>query len=170
MRPKYNNIPLSRNKTLWQLAIENLTGKPAGTIIPPARRLYSLPYQGVFISTRVIAYNEAEASVALLNPDSGIMVRGVYVEVETAFDGTPALDIGDGDNAQGYLTLNTSALAKTGWYGHDRQYVGEHLVKDGVSRNKIYSSDDIFPIASFTAGSATVGSATVYVEYIKLKG
>lgn len=102
----------------------------------------------------------------------GTLVAFVAMRVGLAFNGTQTISIGDGDEAEGFLTIAEAATILGA--GGLVNGAGIHLVTpdtgSGVSANgKLYTEDDTIDLAYDYTSDTTQGLATVYIVYAEIE-
>jgi len=128
--------------------------------------------KGLNIASGNIGISTVNAVVTL--PAMSI-VTDVLVKINSAYDGSATIDIGDASNAGGFLPNTSITAATLGVYGENVATRGAYLY-DGnnkISLRKFYASATNttgtgIDIKATVGGSPNTGSATVYVVYIKL--
>jgi hypothetical protein len=95
---------------------------------------------------------------------AGSIIRKVYMWVETLFNGTFTMDIGNGTDVDGFLAQGDIAEGSVGMNGIDEQDRGA-LLWDGTNAIGNYSASAITVVLTVSADSATAGAATIYVDY-----
>lgn len=98
-----------------------------------------------------LAFNTG-ASTTLGNASDGSRVVSTMVEVTTAFDGTPTLDIGVAGDSSAILADQFVDLSTPGVYQIDSNFVFTDTVDTGV-------------VMSYTAGGATQGAANIILTF-----
>lgn len=96
------------------------------------------------------------------------IVTDVLVKINSAYNGSATIDIGDASDADGFLPNTSITAATPGVYGGNVATRGAYLY-DGTNKTslrKFYASAT--DIKATVGGTPTTGSATVYMVYIKL--
>jgi hypothetical protein len=106
---------------------------------------------------------------------AGTVIEKVYIIVDTAITGTTDLDVGDDDDADGFIDGSLSVtLGTAGMYGYDSKVAGAYLrvqTAGASDANDIY----VVPTAKFYSASGkevkldntttnTAGAARVVIE------
>ena len=124
--------------------------------------------RGVYVESAPIDFNDS-APFTVATVDDGYAVTDVYLEVDTAFDGTaPSISVGDGGGAANFHSFPASAVNNPGYYGDDIAARGAYLWDGTSSQRKIYTGADTVD-AVFIAVGATQGAGTIYTVIQKLK-
>ena len=115
--------------------------------------------QGKWVRSREITSADTGSTVAILDVPAGTLIppHGICIVVTTAFEGgTPSLDIGDGDDTDGWIdtTAITEATAAT-YADVDAAY---------AAAGKYYSAADT--IDAVVSASLTAGAAYVFANMI----
>ena len=108
--------------------------------------------------------------MSLANPGIGSVnsITDVLVKINSAYNGSATIDIGDASDADGFLPNTSITAATPGVYGGNVATRGAYLY-DGTNKTslrKFYASAT--DIKATVGETPTTGSATVYVVYIKL--
>lgn len=124
-----------------------------------------------YISTVVKAtvnYNSS-SPVALFTVQDGDVVKCIFVEVTTTWDGNGTVDIGDGDDTAGFLPDGSIDKGTAGYYPPDPASYGSYIyLPAGRACYKIYTTGDTID-ATVVTGTSTQGSMTVYILLTRLK-
>lgn len=109
--------------------------------------------------------------------EAGMVIENVYVLIDTAVTGSTALDLGDDDDADGFVPTASITLGTAGMYGWDAKAAGAYL---RVQTAGATDAADIYvvPQAKYYAasgkevkldvtGSSTAGKFRVVVEGFK---
>lgn len=99
---------------------------------------------------QVIAFGST-SPVAIVALPAGATVQRVTVEVETAFDGTPSLSVGLAGDTAKYFGATDVDLATAAVY---------------EAAPMVEEAGAVSPIVTYAAGSASVGSARVTVQWV----
>lgn len=106
----------------------------------------------------------ATGRYSLVSVPANFAVYDMFYEVETAITsgGTPTVEIGDGDDDNGYFTDFESSMGSTGVKGLNQDDKGVYLWDDtnDAADRKLYSSADDIELV--------VGSATLTAGKLKL--
>lgn len=102
------------------------------------------------LKTAITFDSPATTDIGILSDGRKVML--VMVEVTTAFNGTPTLDIGIGNNTSLLMSDNIIDLTSVGSYS--------------TTSNFVYSGTDAQVTATYAANDATVGSANITVTYV----
>lgn len=101
--------------------------------------------------TASYSITNASTSDTIVTVRAGSRAVRITVDVDTAFDGTPTLSIGDAGNTSRLMTDDEIDLNSLGTYVADASY--------------LYSTDTAITF-TFNAGGATVGNATITVNWV----
>jgi len=118
--------------------------------------------RGKWVRSRAITNSDTGTTVAILDVPAGTFIppHGIAIEVLTAFaGGTPSLDIGDGDDPDGWIDTTAITEATPGTYAD----VDAALAVTG----KYYASADT--IDAVVSASLTAGKAYVLVYMLNVK-
>jgi len=110
-----------------------------------------------------ITYESSGATVAL---PAGSVVLDVVVKVGTAWVGGTKVEIGDGSDADGWVSATQGATANL-TAGASIVAGGAYAIGDAATNKglgKVYASADTLDVA--ITGAYTAGSADVFVRYI----
>ena len=110
-----------------------------------------------------ITYESSGATVAL---PAGSVVLDVVVKVGTAWVGGTKVEIGDGSDADGWISATQGATANL-TAGASIVAGGAYAIGDAATNKglgKVYASADTLDVA--ITGAYTAGSADVFVRYI----
>ena len=110
-----------------------------------------------------ITYQSSGATVAL---PAGSVVLDVVMKVGTAWLGGTKVEIGDGDDADGWISATQGATANL-TAGATIRAAGDYAIGDAATNKglgKVYASADTLDVA--ITGSYTAGTADVFVRYI----
>jgi len=110
-----------------------------------------------------ITYQSSGATVAL---PAGSVVLDVVMKVGTAWLGGTKVEIGDGDDADGWISATQGATANL-TVGATIRAAGDYAIGDAATNKglgKVYASADTLDVA--ITGSYTAGTADVFVRYI----
>lgn len=96
------------------------------------------------------------------------IVTDVLVKINSAYNGSATIDIGDASDDDGFLPNTSITEGTPGVYGGTVASRGAYLYDstNKTSLRKFYASAT--DIKATVGGTPTTGSATVYVVYIKL--
>ena len=96
------------------------------------------------------------------------IVTDVLVKINSAYNGSATIDIGDASDADGFLPNASITEGTLGVYGGTVATRGAYLYDstNKTSLRKFYATAT--DIKATVGGSPTAGSATIYVVYIKL--
>jgi len=109
----------------------------------------------------------ADKTAVVMGVRRGTLVKGVALRVGEAFDGTGArIEIGDGDDAAGFMTWSEANVGSTGLKnGGGAELITQPAIGLGGVNGKLYTEYDTIDL-TFTCGTTgTTGIATVYVVY-----
>lgn len=118
---------------------------------------------------KIVNYDDTSPVVCATVAD-GYCVTEVWVEVTTTFDdGGAALDIGDGNDADGFLATAKIDLTTAGYYGFEADDGGAYLWDAGNThrRQKIYTGADTID-CTITKTDGTQGVAIVYTKVTRI--
>jgi len=110
-----------------------------------------------------ITYQSSGANIAL---PAGSVVLDVVMKVGTAWAGGTDVQIGDGSDADGWVSATQGAVANL-TAGATVRAAGAYAIGDAATNKglgKVYTSADTLDVA-FT-GTFTAGTADVFVRYI----
>ena len=111
--------------------------------------------RGKWVRSREVTYADTGTTVALLDVPAGTFIppHGIAIVITTNWaGGTPSLDIGDGDDTDGWIDTTAITEATAGTYADvDAAY---------AVTGKYYSTADT--IDAVVAASSTAGAAYVY--------
>jgi hypothetical protein len=110
-----------------------------------------------------ITYQSSGANIAL---PAGSVVLDVVMKVGTAWAGGTDVQIGDGSDADGWVSATQGAVANL-TAGATVRAAGAYAIGDAATNKglgKVYASADTLDVA-FT-GTFTAGTADVFVRYI----
>jgi len=110
-----------------------------------------------------ITYQSSGATVAL---PAGSVVLDVVMKVGMAWLGGTKVEIGDGDDADGWISATQGATANL-TVGATIRAAGDYAIGDAATNKglgKVYASADTLDVA--ITGSYTAGTADVFVRYI----
>lgn len=93
--------------------------------------------------------------------EPGVRVVQAYVEIETAVTGSTAIDIGDDDDADGFIPTASLTLGTPGTYGYGVDEKGVYLADTGEERSKYYGVADKEAKMAVT-GASTAGKLAVH--------
>lgn len=123
-----------------------------------------LETDGVVKEARLaITYQSSGANIAL---PAGSVVLDVVMKVGTAWAGGTDVQIGDGSDADGWVSATQGAVANL-TAGATVRAAGAYAIGDAATNKglgKVYTSADTLDVA-FT-GTFTAGTADVFVRYI----
>lgn len=108
--------------------------------------------QNITVETTTLAFNSSSPVTMFTLPANAVVDR-IQVIIDTAFDGTPTMTVGKSGSATKYsgsTDVDLTSAAKTVWNVH-------------AGEAPIGSTEAL--IITYTAGSATTGSARVEVHY-----
>lgn len=129
--------------------------------------------RGTFVKSVTINYNSGSPTT-ILAVDDGYAITDVYAEVTTVWNGNGTVNIGDEDDADGFLENAGLDKGTTGWKGNTNlagsagNYLRDFVDFFDVPKKKIYSSSKTIR-ATVVTGTSTQGSMTIYVVSQKLK-
>lgn len=115
--------------------------------------------KGRWVRSRAITYGDTGTTVAILDVPAGTLIppQSAMIQITTAFaGGTPSLDIGDGDDTDGWIDSTAITEGTLGPYAD----VDADLAVTG----KYYASADT--IDAVVSASLTAGKAYVFVYMI----
>ncbi len=69
---------------------------------------------------------KAIADTDLMSIPAGMVIENVYVVIDTAITGSTAIDIGDDDDANGWVPTEALTLGTAGMYGYDAKLGGAY--------------------------------------------
>lgn len=95
---------------------------------------------------------------------AGTIVEDAYVVIETAITGATAINIGDDDDADGYVPTASLTLGTPGVYGAGEDQKGALLGSSESKRVSLYTA------AGKEAKFAVTGTSTAGKGYVVLKG
>ena len=102
--------------------------------------------------------------------EAGLIVKSMYIEVETALDsaGSPTVTIGDGDDADGYFADFYSLAGSNNAVINSSEVAGA-LIWDDTNDHQIYHRIGANAGMQMTVGTAalTAGKFTLIVECVK---
>ena len=110
-----------------------------------------------------ITYQSSGATVAL---PAGSVVMDVVMKVGTAWAGGTDVQVGDGSDADGWISATQGAVANL-TAGATVRAAGAYAIGDAATNSglgKVYASADTLDVA-FT-GTFTAGTADIFVRYI----
>ena len=110
-----------------------------------------------------ITYQSSGATVAL---PAGSVVMDVVMKVGTAWAGGTDVQVGDGSDADGWMSATQGAVANL-TAGATVRAAGAYAIGDAATNSglgKVYASADTLDVA-FT-GTFTAGTADIFVRYI----
>jgi len=110
-----------------------------------------------------ITYQSSGATVAL---PAGSVVMDVVMKVGTAWAGGTDVQVGDGSDADGWISATQGAVANL-TAGATVRAAGAYAIGDAATNRglgKVYASADTLDVA-FT-GTFTAGTADIFVRYI----
>ena len=110
-----------------------------------------------------ITYQSSGATVAL---PAGSVVLDVVMKVGTAWVGGTKVEVGDGGDADGWISATQGATANL-TAGATIRAAGDYAIGDAATNKglgKVYASADTLDVA--ITGSYTAGTADVFVRYI----
>jgi hypothetical protein len=123
-----------------------------------------LDHTGVVKEARLaITHQSSGANVAL---PAGSIVLGVVVKVGTAWVGGTRIEVGDGTDADGYISATQGATANL-TAGASIVAGGAYAIGDAATNAglpKVYATADTLDVT--ITGSYTAGTADVFVRYI----
>jgi hypothetical protein len=112
---------------------------------------------GRWVRSRKITYADTGSTVAVIDVPAKTLIppKGVVCVVTTlCAGGTPLLDVGDGDNTDGWIDQTDITATSTGTYSGDETSTAAY-----IDNGRYYSSADTIDVvvsASMTAGEAYV--------------
>ena len=118
--------------------------------------------RGHWVRSRQITYADTGTTVAIIDVPAGTYIPpyGVGIVVETLFDGgTPSLDIGDGDTADGWIDSTDITEVTAATYAGTEANTGAY-----AQAGKYYSAADT--IDAVVSASLTAGEAYVFAHLI----
>lgn len=122
-------------------------------------------FQDYWVCSEAITAADTNTTKPVIAVPAGSFVNKVVVIVTTAFSGgTPSLDIGDGDDVDGWVdTLDITEAGATGGYP-GTVYASEYVGAGG----KYYAAADT--IDAVVSASLAAGNAYVLAQIIPLAG
>ena len=149
-------------KSTWTNADGLVVG--FGPNYPERNEAGVLETDGVVKEARLaITYQSSGATVAL---PAGSVVMDVVMKVGTAWAGGTDVQIGDGSDADGWISATQGAVANL-TAGATVRAAGAYAIGDAATNRglgKVYASADTLDVA-FT-GTFTAGTADIFVRYI----
>lgn len=149
-------------KSTWTNADGLVVG--FGPNYPERNEAGVLETDGVVKEARLaITYQSSGANIAL---PAGSVVLDVVMKVGTAWAGGTDVQIGDGSDADGWVSATQGAVANL-TAGATVRAAGAYAIGDAATNKglgKVYTSADTLDVA-FT-GTFTAGTADVFVRYI----
>lgn len=121
--------------------------------------------QGRWVRSRQITSADTNSTVAILDVPAYTLIPpwGVICVVTTLFaGGTPLIDIGDGDNADGWIDQGDLTATSTGTYAGTETNTAAY-----AQAGKYYSSGDT--IDAVVSASLSAGEAYVFAYMIDVK-
>lgn len=112
---------------------------------------------------------ESASPLTLFTTSPGTLIVDVAFEVTEGFDGTtPAIDIGDEDDPNGFVPSDASMPITYAIWNHPvvAKY-GAYLLSAGQKANKLYDAAKAIT-ATHTHAGATQGSLDIYIIYMNL--
>ena len=130
---------------------------------------------GSAIVSTTFSYNTA-APVNCGTVADGYAVTAIWSQVTVVWNGTtPDVQVGDGDDVDGFYNFNLGAgppdstrLDVLGYKATTESSRGAYLYTGGSPASKVYALADQIDCTP-TAGDATQGAMTVYIEITRLK-
>lgn len=149
-------------KSTWTNADGLVVG--FGPNYPERNEAGVLETDGVMKEARLaITYESSSATVAI---PAGSVVMDVVMKVGTAWAGGTDVQIGDGSDADGWISATQGAVANL-TAGATVRAAGAYAIGDAATNRglgKVYASADTLDVA-FT-GTFTAGTADIFVRYI----
>lgn len=149
-------------KSTWTNADGLVVG--FGPNYPERNEAGVLETDGVVKEARLaITYQSSGATVAL---PAGSVVMEVVMKVGTAWAGGTDVQVGDGSDADGWISATQGAVANL-TAGATVRAAGAYAIGDAATNRglgKVYASADTLDVA-FT-GTFTAGTADIFVRYI----
>ena len=149
-------------KSTWTNADGLVVG--FGPNYPERNEAGVLETDGVVKEARLaITYQSSGATVAL---PAGSVVMDVVMKVGTAWAGGTDVHVGDGIDADGWISATQGAVANL-TAGATVRAAGAYAIGDAATNRglgKVYASADTLDVA-FT-GTFTAGTADIFVRYI----
>jgi hypothetical protein len=149
-------------KSTWTNADGLVVG--FGPNYPERNEAGVLETDGVVKEARLaITYQSSGATVAL---PAGSVVMDVVMKVGTAWAGGTDVQVGDGSDADGWISATQGAVANL-TAGATVRAAGAYAIGDAATNRglgKVYASADTLDVA-FT-GTFTAGTADIFVRYI----
>ena len=149
-------------KSTWTNADGLVVG--FGPNYPERNEAGVLETDGVVKEARLaITYQSSGATVAL---PVGSVVMDVVMKVGTAWAGGTDVQVGDGSDADGWISATQGAVANL-TAGATVRAAGAYAIGDAATNRglgKVYASADTLDVA-FT-GTFTAGTADIFVRYI----
>ena len=149
-------------KSTWTNADGLVVG--FGPNYPERNEAGVLETDGVVKEARLaITYQSSGATVAL---PAGSVVMDVVMKVGTAWAGGTDVQVGDGSDADGWISATQGAVANL-TAGATVRAAGAYAIGDAATNSglgKVYASADTLDVA-FT-GTFTAGTADIFVRYI----
>lgn len=117
---------------------------------------------GRWVRSRQISNADTGSTVAILDVPAGTLIppKGVICVVTTLFaGGSPLIDIGDGDDPDGWIDQGDITATSTGTYSGDETTTGHY-----IDTGRYYSSADT--IDAVVSAALTAGEAYVFAYLI----
>ena len=106
----------------------------------------------------------ANSTPAIWNVAAGDLIRGAFVQIRVAFDGiTPVATLGDGGDADGFLTSALVGITATGL--KPAQNTSAYLLE---TQGYLYTSADTIDVTWTQGGTGTAGFADWWVFVSKV--
>lgn len=99
---------------------------------------------------------------------AGTVVENVYVVITSAISGSTALNVGDDDDADGYVPTASVTLGTAGMYGNDPDESGAYGVDSGGGRSHKYYAAAGKEVKLAVTGASTAGAGYVVIDYSRL--
>lgn len=108
-------------------------------------------------------------SADVVSIPAGLMVEKAMVAIDTAITGSTAINLGDDDDADGYVPTASLTLGTPAVYGYGPDESGAYLNASGESRVKYYdSSSSGKEVKLAVTGASTAGKFRVILKGIYL--
>jgi hypothetical protein len=119
---------------------------------------------GRWVRSRQITFADTASTVAIIDVPAGTLIppKGVVCVVTTLFaGGSPLIDIGDGDNTDGWIDQGDITATSTGTYSGDETTTAAY-----ADNGRYYSTADT--IDAVVSASLTAGEAYVFAYLINV--
>ena len=126
--------------------------------------------KGLNIASGNIGTSTVNEPVAVVTLPAMSIVTDVLVKINSAYDGSATIDVGDASDDDGFLPNTSITEGTPGVYGENVATRGAYLY-DGTNKTSLRKFYDSATDIKATVGGTptpTTGSATIYVVYIKL--